>query len=225
MKGSKVMQNEEKIIQTIRKVLELSRNNTSEGEARVAALKAQELLAKYHIDMKEVESIDIDAVESIEEVRVDLPAKKWKYKLAQIVADNFRCKHFYIGKGILVFYGHKTDADVAAETFKYLFNVGNRLAGREVDKAFIETGTSANVYNSFVAGFCAGIEEGLAQQCKALMIITPEDVKTSFAEMTKSWGTMNCGSMRIGANAHCKEAYETGKTEGRHAVRSRQIEN
>ena len=225
MKGSKIMQNEEKIIQTIRKVLELSKNNPSEEEAKSAALKAQELLAKYHIDMKEVESIDIDAVESIEEVRVDIPAKKWKYKLARIVADNFRCRHFYMGKGTLVFYGHKTDADVAAETFKYLFNIGNKLAGRAVDKAFIETGTSANVYNSFVSGFCAGIEEALGEQCQALMIITPEDVKTSFAEMSKDWKSMRGGALVIGGNTQCREAYENGKTEGRHAVRSKQIEN
>jgi hypothetical protein len=219
------MQNEEKIIQTIRKLLELSKNNPSEEEAKSAALKAQEMLAKYHIDMKEVESIDVDAVESIDEVRVDIPAKKWKYKLATIVADNFRCRHFYIGKRTLVFYGHKTDAEVAAETFKYLFNVGNRLAGREVDKVFGETGTSANVYNSFVSGFCKGIEEGLSQQCKALMIIVPEDVKTSFEEMSKNWKSMSGGGLRIGVNAHCKEAYENGRTEGRHAVRSRQIES
>jgi hypothetical protein len=214
----------EKIIQTIRKVLELSKNNPSEEEAQSAALKAQELLAKYHIDMKEVEDIDLDALESIEEVRVDIPAKKWKYRLAQIVADNFRCKHFYVGKHTLVFYGHKTDADIAAETFKYLFNIGNRLAGREVDRVFGETGTSANVYNSFVAGFCKGIEEGLSQQCLALMIVTPEDVKTSFAERAKTMKDMNCGAMRIGINSHCMEAYSNGKTEGHHAVRSRQLE-
>lgn len=219
------MQNEEKIIQTIRKILELSKNNPSEEEAKSAALKAQEMLAKYHIDMREVESIDIDAVESIEEVRVDIPAKKWKYKLARIVAENFRCRHFYMGKGTLVFYGHKTDADVAAETFKYLFGVGNRLAGREVDRVFAETGTSTNVYNSFVAGFCAGIEESLGEQCKALMIVTPEDVKTSFEEMSKNWKSMSGGALRIGGNALCREVYESGKTEGRHAVRSRQIEN
>ena len=216
---------EVKIIQTIRKLLELSKNNPSEEEAKSAVLKAQEMLAKYHIDMKEVESIDVDTVESIEEVRVDLPAKKWKYKLAKIVADNFRCKHFYIGKSILVFYGHKTDADIASETYKYLFDIGNRLAGREVDRVFGETGTSANVYNSFVAGFCAGIEEALGEQCKALMIVVPEDVNTSFAEMSKNFGTMKGGALRIGINGHCSEAYSHGKTEGRHAVRSKQIEN
>ena len=219
------MANEEKIIQTIRKVLELSRNNPSEEEAHAAALKAQELLAKYHIDMKEVEDLDMDTIESIEEVRVNIPAKKWKYRLAQIVANNFRCRHFYIGKGILVFYGHKTDADVAAETYKYLFDVGNRLAGREVDRVFGETGTSANVYNSFVAGFCAGIEDVLNKQCQALMIVTPEDVQSAFAERSKTMKDMNCGAMRIGGNSYCREAYESGRTEGRHAVGSRQIEN
>lgn len=220
------MQNEEKIIQTIRKILELSKNNPSEEEAKSAALKAQEMLAKYHIDMREVESIDIDAIDSIDEVRVNIPAKKWKYELARIVANNFRCRHFYIGKGILVFYGHKTDADIAAETFKYLFNVGNRLAGRAVDKVFGETGTSTNVYNSFVAGFCAGIEEVLNQQCQALMIVTPEDVKTSFEERAKSMKNMTCGAMRVGVNKHCAEAYENGKTEGRHAMGKRkQIES
>ena len=216
---------EVKIIQTIRKLLELSKNTPSEEEAKSAVLKAQEMLAKYHIDMKEVESIDVDTVESIEEVRVDLPAKKWKYKLAKIVADNFRCKHFYIGKSILVFYGHKTDADIASETYKYLFDIGNRLAGREVDRVFGETGTSANVYNSFVAGFCAGIEEALGEQCKALMIVVPEDVNTSFAEYSKNFGTLGGSGMRIGGNLYCKEAYANGKTEGRHAVRSKQIEN
>lgn len=217
------MKSDEKIIQTIRKVLELSKNNPSEEEAKAAALKAQELLAKYHIDMKEVETIDADDIDNIEEVRVSIPAKKWKYRLAMIVANNFRCKHFYIGKGILVFYGHKTDADVAAETFKYLFNIGNRLAGREVDRVFGETGTSANVYNSFVAGFCAGVDEVLSQQCTALMLVTPEDVKTAFEEKAKTMRDMNCGAMRIGANTHCREAYETGKTEGRHAMGAKQI--
>lgn len=219
------MQNEEKIIQTIRKILELSKNNPSEEEAKSAALKAQELLAKYHIDMREVESIDIDEVESIEEVHVDLPPKKWKYKLAKIVAENFRCKHFYMGRGTLVFYGHKTDADIAAETYKYLFNMGNILAGREVDRVFKKTGTSANVYNSFVAGFCAGIQEALGEQCKALMIVTPADVKTSFEEMSKGWKSMSGGALRVGGNTHCREAYESGKTEGRHAMKSKQIEN
>lgn len=214
----------EKIIQTIKKVLELSKNNPSEEEAKAAALKAQELLAKYHISMAEIEDIDDAKVEEISEVSVDVPAKKWKYKLATIVANNFRCKHFYYGKGTVVFYGHKTDAEVAAETFKYLFDMGNRCAGRVVDKEFAKTGTSAGVYNSFVIGFCDGISEALGKQCTALMLVIPQDVNESYAERSKSFGTMNCGSLSTKRNNSCSDAYASGKEAGRDAVSSRQLE-
>lgn len=214
----------EKIIQTIKKVLELSKNNPSEEEAKAAALKAQELLAKYHIDMSEVEDIDIDKTEDIVEISVNVPSKKWKYKLAHIVADNFRCKHFYYGKGVVVFYGHKTDAEVAAETFKYLFDMGNRCAGRVVDKVFAQTGTSAGVYNSFVVGFCDGVSEALGKQCTALMLVVPQDVTESFDEKTKDFKSMNCGAITTKANSSCRDAYASGKEKGKEAVSSKQLE-
>ena len=214
----------EKIIQTIKKVLELSRNNPSEEEAKAAALKAQELLAKYHIDIAEVEDIDTAKAEEIVEVSVDVPSKKWKYKLAQIVADNFRCKHFYYGKKVVVFYGHKTDAEVAAETFRYLFDMGNRCAGREVDKVFAQTGTSAGVYNSYVVGFCDGVSDALGKQCTALMLVVPQDVNEAYTEMTKNFKSMNCGAITTRANDSCRNAYATGKEKGKEAVSSKQLE-
>ena len=214
----------EKIIQTIKKVLELSRNNPSEEEAKAAALKAQELLAKYHIDIAEVEDIDTANAEEIVEISVDVPAKKWKYKLAHIVADNFRCKHFYYGKSVVVFYGHKTDAEVAAETFKYLFDMGNRCAGRVVDKVFAQTGTSAGVYNSFVAGFCDGVSDALGKQCTALMLVIPKDVNEAYEEMSKGFRTMNCGGLSTRANDSCQNAYASGKEKGKEAVSSKQLE-
>lgn len=209
---------QEKIIQTIKKVLELSKNNPSEEEAKSAALKAQELLAKYHIDIAEVEGEE--DVEQITEIRVDLPPKKWKYTLARIVSDNFRCKHFYYGKSCVVFYGHETDAEVAAETFKYLFDLGNRLAGREVDRVFAETGTSAGVYNSFVKGFCDGVKEVLEAQCTALMIVVPKDVNESYEELAKTFRRMNTSSVRTTD----RDVYLNGKTEGKNAIGKRQIE-
>lgn len=213
----------EKIIQTIKKVLELSKNNPSEEEAKAAALKAQELLAKYHINMSEIEDID-DTDEDIVEISVDVPSKKWKYTLARIVADNFRCKHFYYGKKVLVFYGHKTDAEVASETFKYLFDFGNKAAGREVDKVFANTGTSAGVYNSFVKGFCDGVSDVLAKQCTALMLVVPQDVTDSYNERTKDCKTMNSGGLSIKANDSCINAYASGKAKGKEAVSSKQLE-
>lgn len=213
----------EKIIQTIKKVLELSKNNPSEEEAKAAALKAQELLAKYHIDISEVDDLDIVS-EEIVEVSVNIPSKKWKYTLAQIVADNFRCKHFYYGKSTVVFYGHKTDAEVAAETFKYLFDMGNRAAGREVDKVFGQTGTSAGVYNSFVKGFCDGVSDALGKQCTALMLVIPKDVNESYTEKCKGFKSMNISGLSVAGNESCRDAYVSGKAKGKEAVGSRQLE-
>lgn len=214
----------EKVIQTIKKVLALSKNNPSEGEAKMAAKKAQELLAKYHIDLAEIEGIDLDKVDEIDEVRVELQAKKWKYDLASIVADNFRCRHFYYGKSTLVFYGHKTDATIAAETFKELFNIGNICAGREVDKVFKETGTSAGVYNSYVLGFCHGLREALAEQCQALMLVVPEDVKTSFDERSKNFKNMKSAGLNTVYNKSCRDAYAHGVETGRSAMSRKKLE-
>lgn len=92
----------EKIIEKVKKVLELSKNNPSAEEAKSAALKAQKLMAEYHISLSEIEAVE--DVENISEKQVDVGnGNKWKYFLAEIVAKNFRCKHFYYGKSTVVF--------------------------------------------------------------------------------------------------------------------------
>lgn len=218
--------NNEKIIQTIKKVLALSKNNPSEEEGKAAAMKAQELLAKYHLDIEEVEGIDSDTLESIDEVQVSVPAKKWKYELARIVARNFRCKHFYHGKGCVVFYGHKTDAEVAAETFKYLFRIGDKNGVKARNENFAKTRSLDNtgVYNSYVMGFCKGIDEALSVQCQALALVVPPDVVSSFDEKTKSFSKMRSGAIRVAGGMSGDTAYEAGRVDGHCAVRSRQIE-
>jgi hypothetical protein len=217
------MENNERVIEKIKKVLELAKNNPSEEEAKAAALQAQKLLAKYHIEMSEVEGIDLDKIESIDEVRVDVPAKKWKYELARIISKNFRCKHFYYGKGTVVFYGHKTDAEIAAETFKYLFSLGNKLANREVkrvkweESTYYEWGNTKGVYNSFVSGFMRGIRDALDAQCTALALVVPEDVSESYAEMTAGFKSMKTHSVSVGNWG----SYSNGRTEGRNAMQAR----
>lgn len=214
---------QEKIIKTIKKVLELSKNNPSEEEAKSAVLKAQALLAKYHIDMKDVEAIDNETLDAIGEVKVSVPAKKWKYKLAKIVANNFRCKNFYYGKGTVVFYGHESDANVAADTFKYLFSVGNKCATREVSKAYKAHGTSEGIYNSYVAGFCDGVSEVLGKQCTALMLVVPQDVKDAYSERSKDFGSFHA-SMRSYNAGRFSNVYSAGKSMGRDSINSRQLE-
>lgn len=219
------MENEEKIIQKIKKVLELSRNNPSEEEAKSAALMAQQLLAKYNLSIEEVDGIDASTVNSIDEVRVDVPAKKWKYMLSDIVARNFRCKHFYYGKGTVVFYGYSADVRIAAETFSHLFAIGDKLANKEVRKVMRKCGSASDVYNSFVTGYCRGLDSVLSQQCAALMLVVPEDVNKSYDDKMRNARTMRVGSPRTGYNAACSNAYANGVSAGQSTANSRHLEN
>ncbi len=208
----------EKILEKIRKLFELSKNNPSEEEAKSAACMAQELMVKYGIEDAEVE--DDCKQEEIEEIELSIPAKKWKYQLARIVADNFRCKHFYCGRDTLIFYGHSTDVSIAAETFAYLFDMGNKLGNRLVREAKQTKGYADNVYNSCVVGFCEGIREALAEQSKALMVVVPEDVKEQYKERSKDFGTMRTSAVQ----AYNGSAYRTGKSAGYNAMRRNALE-
>lgn len=210
----------EKIIAKIKKLFELSKNNPSKEEAESAALKAQELLAQYHIDFAEVEEMTLDKAEAIEEIHVNVPAKKWKYTLASIVARNFRCRHFYYGKGIVVFYGHKTDATIASETFKYLFTVGDKMANKTARLVRQKTCEAGGVYNSFIMGFCTGIKEVLEEQSKALMVLVPEDVESGFDAIAKVSRSMHARRPSVTNAAH----YFAGVAAGKDAVRGRRLE-
>ena len=210
----------EKILEKIKKLFELSKNNPSEEEAKSAALKAQELLAQYHIEYAEVENVDLDKAEPIGEVRLDTPAKKWKYTLAHIVADNFRTKHYWHGKEQVVFFGHKTDVMIAAETFLYLFEMGNRLANKLYREAKATRGYADNVYNSCVMGFCAGIREALAEQSVALMVLVPEDVKEEYKTLSANFRTFRASAPR----AYNGDAYNTGRQHGYNAMKRNALE-
>lgn len=210
----------EKILEKIKKLFALAGNNPSEEEAKSAVLMAQKLMTEYDIEYSEVENVDIEKHEEIEEVGIEVPAKKWKYNLAHICADNFRCEFFMNGKYRFVFYGHKTDANICAETFKYLFNIGNKLGNKLAREARTTRGYADNVYNSCVMGFLSGVRQALAEQSKALMVIVPEDVKNGFEERTKGFKVSHTNSPR----AYNGDAYEKGRAHGYSAMKRNALE-
>ena len=211
----------EKIISTIKKLFELSKNNPSKEEAISAALKAQELMVQHDIAMAEVESASLDKeVEEIAEECVDVPAKKWKYTVAHIVADNYKVKFFLHGKSQFIFYGHKTDAVIASETFKYLFNIGDKLGMKMYREAKATRGYADNVYNSCVMGFCQGVREALAEQSKALMVLVPEDVNEAYRERSKGFKVSHTSAPR----AYNGDAFRVGRTQGYNAMKRNALE-
>lgn len=217
------MENREKILKKIENLLALAGNNPSENEALAAALKAQELMAKYNIELAEVQ--DGKPAEKIVVEKYSPKAnchyvRKWRYDLANIIAKNFCCKTYVINREITVFYGYEKDAKIAVEVFKFLFETGSRLADRYWRKCRKEGKDTKGVLNAYLIGFCAGIEEALDKQCTALMIVTPKEVEEAYAEYSKNFGKI-ANNLKY---AYDGRAYAEGKTDGKAAASARTIE-
>lgn len=216
----------EKVIDKIRKLLEMTtENGCSENEAMVAALKAQKLMAEYDIDLIDVKSDIKSMTEEIGEERVDTTlngnfSTKWKIQLASIIAANFRCKVYTHSTNIIIFYGHKSDAKIAGDVFKFLFMTGTKLGAkhyRETKKAGKSTRGAATTY---LLGFCKGIEEVLGKQCRALMIVTSPEVEKAWIEKSK-----RMGHKKVCYNqSYDKDSYEQGRTDGRATANARSLE-
>ena len=67
------------------------------------------------------------------------------------------------------------------------------------------------LYNSYVIGFCHGIKAALDQQCRALMIIVPEDVNNNYTQYVKE---TNMKPLRTHLEVSNSRAYHEGKAKG-----------
>lgn len=213
----------EKILNKIKNLLCLANNNPNENEAIAAALKAQELMAKYNIELDQLD----DKKETREIVREVYhqsgkhEMRKWKIGLATIIAQNFRCKTYFMGRSSdVVFYGYKEDAKIALEVFTYLYEIGNKFAVRYYNKCKKEGKETRGVMNTYLVGFNDGVAEVLEKQCTALMIVTPKEVTESFEEMTSGWKTVK-STLRLSGDT---SAYSNGKSDGRDMATARNIE-
>lgn len=218
-----------KIIGKIRKLLALAEGRgATPAEAAAAALAAQRLIAENDVEQWEIHSIDEEPIEQIRASRHS--PRRWRWRLAEVVAPAFRCKCFeesdkdydawcsgrhkrLHSRHWMVFYGYRTDATAAALTFDYLYRIGDRLAtayGRE----------HYGAYNDFAKGFVSGVAAELERQSQALMIVVPPKVKDAYEAMTAEFDSVDtCLTIRGD-----RSAYEDGFREGKDAIRSHRME-
>lgn len=186
--------NNDKIIEKIKKLLDLANYNPNKNESIAAALKAQQLMAKYHFNSHDIEDVEITEEIIDKEVFVG-KGNKWKLQLASIIGKNFCCKAYKRGSERVVFYGYEKDTEIASSVFSYLFKTGNKLANKEyitvkkeLEDAYGYTfGGTKGVKNQYLLGFFAGIETVLDKQCTALMLIVPEEVEKAYLEKSKDF--------------------------------------
>lgn len=215
------MQNREDVIDKIRKLLAHSvENGATQAEAIAFALKAQALIAEHDVQEWELG----DAGEVIVEHWVDLPTRrKWRWYLASIVSDNFRCRTYeqtfgrrrgHRGVPHVFFVGYEQDARAAALVFERLYVIGDEL-GRRAKR---EAGGWTYAYDNFVEGFCDGVAGELERQCRALMLVVPQEVSRYYDELDL------CDGRPPRTFVFDPEIHDRGKAAGREAVRCGRME-
>ena len=207
----------EKVMALINKLLSVTtENGATENEAIEASLKVQKLLAKYDIELSEVN----ESKEAIVDVEIKTSNDVWRIDLAKIVADNFCCKVF--GRnGNLAFYGYKRHCEVAKAVFTSIYEFG-RAKAKKLYKDYKNAGYDPKgIKNQFYIGFLHGVKSALDAQSRQLAIVIPSEVVESFADIMK--GARRCKrTMRYKSNS---DVYERGYNAGREIATHKAIEN
>lgn len=116
-----------KLIEKIKKLLALS-ESSNKHEAESALLKAQELLAKHKLSIKEVKEFKINNSAIKEKIsNITFTKAKWKAQLARLIADNFGC-YFYFKvrySKAITFFGREEDITVCNIVLEYAIDCIN----------------------------------------------------------------------------------------------------
>jgi hypothetical protein len=186
------------IISRIRKLIELSKNNSSAEEAAQAAARAQELMFKYQIGEADLDvSFSEREVEEVMDTDVHVEKKgkldMWKASLANGIANSFGAR-VYIWRSTndckYRIVALKSVAQTVSYMFGYLALEINRLADEawKREKSNYPMISARTWKNSFRLGAVATIvkrlnEQRMAQErvVKEMMTKEREEVKTSTA--------------------------------------------
>ena len=170
----------EKIIDKIRKLLELSKNNPNKEEAILALTKARELMFKHNVDMENIKKDDTNYFEKIVQL------KKWKNWILFFLMylndafGTFSLYNEYTKK--VYFYGEKEKVLGVSEIFEFLFEIADYLAMKEYRNYLKEYGTGKGIYLSYILGFINGVNNALEKQNRefeeyGIVIVTSEVLK------------------------------------------------
>lgn len=202
-----------KIEQIIMKCLELAKSPNA-NEAMAAVKKAQELMAKYNV---QVENLKNSPAKKIMAGLTKSYGKSYRFRLAKIIADNYAVKNYYLGKMQVVFYGHETNVQTAVKVYDYLHNRIHRLADSHQTKVWKATRNTKGVYNSYVAGFLDGLKSQLDEQCRALALVVSDDVEEAYKEYSKNFSSFKSKGMmdaQTAISADYNAGYKKGKEVG-----------
>lgn len=172
-----------KVIHKIKKLLSLS-ESSNENEARVAMLKAQELLVKHKLTMKEVKDTKVKNSKIKDyNSNVTFTKAKWKARLASVIADNFGCfQYFRTNKTHrIVFFGREEDVIVCNIVLDYALDCIESSTRRLKNKYKREKLSTKGIENDYALGFINGLYSQFENQKKdneewGLVLVKDEEV-------------------------------------------------
>lgn len=208
-------------IRKIKALLALSQS-PNQAEALSAITKARKLMAEHNIAEAKLQSFT--EANDIEENRCDIRIRgPWQRRLAGIIAQNFRCRMFYyqITQGVNVcFYGHKTDGEIASETFKFTLEA----IKTEATNYTRMHGVSGKP--DFILGFLTGLQDAFKKQNEdwsasnetALVVISkiPQEVQNAYSQRSKNFrGSVNNSITNLRGDTTARNSgYNSGYSHG-----------
>lgn len=202
------------IIQKIKKLLALS-ESSNEHEAKLAMFKAQELLAKHKISLKEIEDHkNIDVIEG--KTNITFRQGKWKGRLADVIAENFGCYHFYRTNRshMIIFMGKDEDVTVCTIVLEYAIDCINSVV-KKLRYEYQKDGYSTKgLENDYALGFIEGLSNAFEKQKEAnqewgLVLVRDKEVVEAYEKKEFS-RTINTNTKFQGFN----EVYFQGVEDG-----------
>lgn len=155
-----------KIISKIAKLLALS-ESPNEFEAKAAMLKAQELLIKHKMTIKDIKEYNNEKTNVIENLTsITFTKAKWKGKLAYVIAENFGCYSFFrtLNTNRIVFMGKEEDATICTIVMEYAVDCINDKV-KKLRYEYLKAGYSTKGLESdYALGFISGLNTAFENQ-------------------------------------------------------------
>lgn len=153
----------EKIIDKVQKLLNLAGNNPSREEAQSAMLMAQKIMARYHLDAKDIENKPEE--KKVESMVIDgNQCTAWAIRLANVVTNNFRCSLLRVpGRG-LMFVGLTEDVAIAKGIYVFATQVLEKNM-KKLRRQYRKQGLATDgISQDYAAGFIAGLNDKYKKQ-------------------------------------------------------------
>ncbi|MCT3019871.1 DUF2786 domain-containing protein [Pediococcus pentosaceus] len=197
-----------KIINKVKHLLELAKNNPEDEEGQSAFLMAQRLMLKHSISDKEIENEVVgDSQLEINSRPVTLYKRVfwWEKQLGTIIADNFRVKIYYSlkkedwngqTKTRMMFYGTTQDLELAVEMYSLAYDAVRYYYNRYLNKVKSKTDLffkSSQVKSSYIRGFLEGLEYRFNEQIRdlknkyELVALIPEEVESEYQKFSSNF--------------------------------------